>query len=85
MRGVGVLSDLLDPVRAYDALSPYKAVCRRRWSALAHRGPPEAELVATDRGNETGPPHGEVNWVEDLAVRLKLDLTIRPRGRCARA
>lgn len=82
MRGVGELSDRLDPVREYDALSPYKAVCRRRWSALVNRDPPEAELAATGRGNETGLPYGEANCVEELAGRRKLDLTVRPRGRC---
>ena len=66
MRGVGVLSDLLDPEPACDAPNPYKAVCRRRWSALVHRGPPDAELAATGCGNATGLPHGEVNWLEDL-------------------
>jgi putative transposase len=39
------------------------------------------ELAATGRNGETGLPYGERSWIDRLAARLKLDLTIRPRGR----
>jgi len=52
-----------------------------RWSAHVHRTPYEAELAAIRRSNETGLPCGAPAWTERLCRRLKIDLTIRPRGR----
>ena len=72
---------LLDPVAGYDALASYPAVRQRRWSAYVHRTPEEAELAAIRRSSETGLPYGETAWVDRLCRQLKLDLTIRPRGR----
>ena len=43
------------------------------------------ELAAIRRSNETGLPYGEGSWVDRLCRRLKLDLTIRPRGRPRKA
>ena len=40
-----------------------------------------AELAATGRSNETGPPYGAGKWVDRLFRQMKLDLTIRLRGR----
>ena len=79
--GQGVANDLLDPVPAYEALSAYPAVRRRRWSAYVHQTPPEAEVQSICRSNETGLPYGESSWMKRLARQLNLDLTIRPRGR----
>jgi len=83
--GLGEPSELLDPVPAYDALSAYPAVRRRRWTAYVHQELPESELSSIRRSSETGLPYGEASWVEDLAKRLKLDLTLRPRGRPKKA
>ena len=41
----------------------------------------DAESASIRRSNETGLPFGESNWVNRLAKKLKLNLTIRPRGR----
>jgi len=79
--GQGEANDLLDPVPAYEALAAYPAVRQRRWSAYVHQTPPEAEVQSIRRSNETGLPYGDPPWLKRLAKRLKLDLTIRPRGR----
>jgi putative transposase len=79
--GNGRADLLLDPVIPYEALARGEAVRRRRWSAFVHQAPDEMELAAIRRSNETGLPFGERSWVDRLCRRLKLDLTIRPRGR----
>jgi putative transposase len=79
--GLGRSDALLDPGAGYDALASYPAARQRRWSACVHRTPEEAELAAIRRSSETGLPYGEAAWVDCLCRQLKLDLTIRPRGR----
>jgi putative transposase len=79
--GGGVADPLLDPVVPYEALAAYPAVRQRRWSAYVHQTPDEEELAAIRRSSETGLPYGAAEWVDRLCRRLKLDLTIRPRGR----
>jgi putative transposase len=79
--GQGRSDPLLDPVVPYEALAARDAARQRRWSAYVHREPEESELAAIRRSNATGLPYGAGAWVERLARRLKLDLTIRPRGR----
>ena len=79
--GRGESNDLLDPLLPYAALAAYPAVRQRRWSAYVHQTPEEAELAAIRRSNETGLPYGERGWVDRLCRQMKLDLTIRSRGR----
>jgi putative transposase len=79
--GQGAADPLLDAVTAYEALAAYPAVRQRRWSAYVHQTPDEAELAAIRRSNETGLPYGGRGWVDHLCKQLKIDLTIRPRGR----
>src|SRR5581483_10770783 len=50
-------------------------------SQLVHQGLTEPELDAVRRSVATGLPYGSPEWVNRLAKRLDLDLTIRPRGR----
>jgi putative transposase len=50
-------------------------------SIYVHQTPDADELSAIRRSNETGLPYGEQGWLDRLAKRLKIDLTIRPRGR----
>jgi hypothetical protein len=38
-------------------------------------------LAAIRRSSATGLPYGDDRWVDRLARKLGLDLTIRPRGR----
>ncbi len=79
--GLGRSDPLLDPLPGYDALASYPAARQRRWSAYVHHAPEEAELAGIRRSSETGLPYGECAWVDRLCRQLKLDLTIRPRGR----
>ena len=72
---------LLAPVTPYEALAASPAARRRRWTAFVHETPDETELAAIRRSSETGLPYGERCWVNRLAKRLQLDLTIRARGR----
>ena len=83
--GRGEADELLDPATAYEALAAYPAVRRRRWSAYIHQLPAKTELTSIRRSTETGLPFGESSWVKQLAKRLNLDLTIRPRGRPRKA
>jgi len=79
--GLGKADGLLDRLPEYDSLAAYPAVRRRRWAAYVHQTPPEAESSSIQRSIQTGLPFGESQWVTRLAKKLKLDLTIRPRGR----
>ncbi len=79
--GDGHADALLDPVIPYELLGATAALRQRRWSAYVHQTPDEAELAAIRRSNETGLPYGGQRWVDRLCRQLKLDLTIRPRGR----
>ena len=83
--GGGAPDTLLDPLAPYEALAAYPAVRQRRWSAFVHQTPDEAELAAVRRSGESGLPYGGREWVDQLCRQLKLDLTIRPRGRPRKA
>jgi len=50
-----------------------------------HQAAEDGELAAIRRSTETGLPYGDRTWVDRLCGRLKLDLTIRPRGRPRKA
>jgi putative transposase len=79
--GSGQADALLDPLPEYENLAKTPATRTRRWSAFVHKVPSAKELAAIRRSSSTGLPFGEPEWVEELAGRLGLDLTIRPRGR----
>jgi len=79
--GDGRPDALLDRVIPYDQLDAYPAQRQRRWTAYVLEQPEASELAAIRRSVETGLPFGAAAWVQRLAERLKLDLTIRPRGR----
>ena len=79
------IADLVASVVPYEALAAGAAARRRRWWAYVHATPDETELAAIRRSSETGLPYGERTWVDRLCRRLKLDLTIRPRGRPRKA
>jgi putative transposase len=79
--GLGEANNLVDALVTYEALSAYPAVRQRKWSELVHRPLAEQTLSSIRRSNSTGLPYGDPAWVERLAKKLNLDLTIRPRGR----
>jgi putative transposase len=79
--GLGRADPLLDPLTTHESLAKTPQARRRRWSAFVHQTPSDEELAAIRRSCSTGLPLGTPDWVEGLAARLGLDLTIRPRGR----
>ena len=79
--GLGKADELLDTLPEYESLAKTPATRQRRWSAFVHKVPSDEELAAIRRSCSTGLPFGDAAWVEGLAARLGLDLTIRPRGR----
>ena len=78
---LGVADDLVDPLRAFDELSPYAKVRQTKWAKIVHRPIEEAKLAAIRRSSATGLPYGSDPWVKRLARKLDLDLAIRPRAR----
>jgi putative transposase len=66
---------------AYDAISPRAAIRQRKWAAKVHRPLDEATLQRIRNATATGLPYGDDQWIQRLAKKLHLDLTIRPRGR----
>jgi len=54
---------------------------QRKWRRYVHRHPDEDESLAISRSIETVLPYGSASWIKALSRKLKLDLTIRPRGR----
>ena len=81
VHGLGIASELIDPLTVYDALSPYPLVRQRKWTEKVHLPMDDRTLAAIRRSNASGLPYGDRAWVKRLATKLKLDLTIRPRGR----
>jgi putative transposase len=79
--GQGEPNEWLDRLVPFEQLSPYVAVRKRKWSEKVHDPLPESTLASIRRSNTTGLPYGNPAWVEKLAKKLDLDLTIRPRGR----
>jgi putative transposase len=81
VHGLGAASELVDPLVTYENIAPYAKVRQRHWAAMVHEPLDEATLARIRRSAATGLPFGRERWVERLATRLDLDLTIRPRGR----
>jgi putative transposase len=81
VHGMGSESQLIDPVAPYEQLSASVALRRRKWAEKVHHRMPESVLESIRRSSESGRPYGDQSWVQRLAKRLELDLTIRPRGR----
>ncbi|HJZ57411.1 MAG TPA: hypothetical protein VKE74_20750, partial [Gemmataceae bacterium] len=79
--GLGRPDPLLDPLAEYESLAKTPITRRRRWSAFVHQTPSDEELAAIRRSCSSGLLFGTSTWVDRLATRLGLDLTIRPRGR----
>lgn len=79
--GNGRADPILDSTPAYEAMGARAATCQRRWSAYVHQTPDADELAAIRRSSQMGLPYGDRSWIDRLARRLNLDLTIRPRGR----
>jgi len=85
VHGLREASPLVDSLITYEALSPHPAVRQRKWAEFVHRPLDEQRLAAIRRSTETGLPYGDFAWVQRLAKKLALDLTIRPCGRPRKA
>lgn len=78
MHGLGAANDLVDQLSTYEQIS-LDAEPRR--AATVHKLLADAPLMGNRRSTATGLPYGNAAWVTELAAKLYLDLTIRPRGR----
>ena len=65
----------------YDEISRSARTRQRKWTEKVHWPLEEAALTQIRRSTATGLPFGEETWLQRLAARLSLDLSIRPRGR----
>jgi len=81
MHGLGEPSELVDSLVTYEELSAYAKVRQRLWAEQVHLPLPEETLASIRRSALSGLPYGDKSWVQRLAKKLDLDLTIRPRGR----
>jgi putative transposase len=79
--GLGEANELISPLVTYGELSPYPAVRQRKWAEKVHTPLDGRAEAAVRRSVQTGLPYGDRKWVERLAKRTGLELTIRPRGR----
>ncbi len=83
--GLGSPMDLLDPVLPYEQMAKDADTRRKKWHKYVHQRPSKKELQEIRRSIETGLPYGTASWIKALSRKVKLDLTIRPRGRPRKA
>lgn len=81
VHGLGVANELVDPLVPYEQISRQAKARQAKWAQRVHQPPAESQLEAIRRSVISGLPYGDDAWVERLSLRLKLDMTIRPRGR----
>jgi putative transposase len=79
--GLGAADAPVDRLSTYEELSPNPKTRQRKWALKVHQPLEEAMLARVRLSTASGLPLGERAWVDRLAKRLDLDLTIRPRGR----
>jgi len=53
----------------------------KKWAGLLHENLSRAELDRIEKSVKRGAPLGDTNWTRRTAVRLKLESTLRPKGR----
>ena len=78
---MGLVDTLLDGFPEWEHLGPSEVERRRRWRAKLRSEQEQDELTAVRDSLRTGRPLGSPAWVEEVASRLGIDLTPRPRGR----
>jgi REP-associated tyrosine transposase len=79
--GLGTTDLLVDRLSTYEELAASARTRQRKWALKVHQPLEEATLARVRLSTSSGLPLGEKAWVNRLAKRLDLDLTIRPRGR----
>ena len=67
--------------RAFPILSAWPLPRPADWLEIVNQPQSEAELDAVRRSAHRGCPLGRADWVAETAKQLKLDSTLRPRGR----
>ena len=72
--GLGREDTLVSPFPEWDELGRTEAERRRRWRAKVGMAQSEAELTAVRGSLRSGRPLGALDWTEQMAKRLKLDL-----------
>ena len=81
VHGLGKTFPWVDEAPVWAGLAKTEAGRQRSWRQWVHTPFTESELAAVRRAVTTGRPYGHGSWVAQLARRLGLDLTERPRGR----
>ena len=81
VHGLGTADELVDPLVSYEQISPRAKSRQSKWAQRVHEPLAEPQLEAIRRSVNSGLPYGEEAWLKRLALRLKLDLITRPRGR----
>jgi putative transposase len=79
--GLGRDDPLLSPFPEWEELGSTERERRRRWRAQVYAPQQEAELSHLRRCLQSGRPFGSPEWTEQIAERLHIDLSPRPRGR----
>jgi putative transposase len=71
--------------RARKVLEPWPVPLPEDWVARVNEPQTEAELAGVRQAVVRGSPFGSLSWQEQTARRLRLDFTLRPRGRPRKA
>ena len=79
--GLGRDDPLLSPFPEWEELGRTPAERRRRWRAKVCAAQSEPELMSVRGSLRSGRPFGASEWTEEIARRLNIELTSRPRGR----
>jgi putative transposase len=79
--GLGRDDPLLSPFPEWEELGRTEAERRRRWRSQVCAAQSEAELTSVRSSLRSGRPLGASEWTEQMARRLNIELTPRPRGR----
>jgi len=79
--GLGRDDPLVDSFPEWEELGRTEAERRRRWRAKVRAAQNQAELTTVRSSLRSGRPLGAPEWTEQMAKRLNIDLTPRPRGR----
>jgi putative transposase len=81
VHGLGKRSELVDEAPVWTGLARTEESRQSYWRKWLHKPLTAKELTALRRSVTTGRPYGTEAWVKEIAKRLGLDLTERPRGR----
>jgi putative transposase len=69
------------PGKRLELLSNWPVDRPRGWTAIVNEPLGKEELKAVQRSVERGRPFGDSDWAMSIARRLKIQITLNPRGR----